>query len=51
MLLLEASTGRILKIWYENNSVVSGAKHLITEEVELYRKNPFFYMSAQRGIR
>eukprot|EP01041_Mallomonas_annulata_P005626 gene5626-11354_t len=51
LLLLEASSGRVLKIWYENDWDVMTTKDMILEEIKEYRADPKMYVQSQIGIR
>ena len=51
LFLLEARTGAVLKVWYEDDWDVMATKDLIQEEVLAYRQNPKSYIESQIGIR
>lgn len=51
LFLLEVNSGKIIKVWYENDWDAFTTKDLIVEEVKEYRKNPQQYILSQTGIR
>lgn len=51
LMFLQASTGLVLKVWYEDAWDVSETNHLIVEEISSYRINPQSYVQSQIGIR
>jgi len=51
LLLAEAASGKVLKVWYEPAWDPFTTKDLLVEELALYRKNPRFYLQSQVGIR
>jgi len=51
LVLLEASSSRVLKIWYENDWDTFNTRDLIVDEVKSFRQNPRSYVESQIGIR
>ena len=51
LVLLEASSSRVLKIWYENDWDTFNTKDLIVDEMTALRKDPRGYMESQIGIQ
>eukprot|EP01036_Dinobryon_divergens_P031814 gene31814-41289_t len=51
LFLVEAATGKVLKVWYEPDWDPLTTKDLLVEEITLYRQNPRFYLQSQLGIR
>ena len=47
ILIQNIANKKILKIWYENELDPLVVKELIIDEIELYRKNPVFYIQSQ----
>jgi peroxiredoxin len=51
LMFIEKLTGKIIKIWYENDWDALTTKDLLVDEVKLYRKNPTQYLQNQIGLR
>jgi peroxiredoxin len=51
LLLLEVSTGKVIKVWYENDWDALTTKDLLVDEMKVYRKNPVSYAQSQIGLR
>lgn len=51
LMIMEISTGKILKVWYENDWDAFTTKDLLVDELRLYRKNPTLYAQNQIGLR
>jgi hypothetical protein len=47
IIIQRVSNQKILKIWYEDDLDPLVVKDLIIEEIELYRKNPSYYINSQ----
>ena len=50
-MFVQASTGLVLKVWYEDAWDVFETKDLIMEEINSYLINPQSYVQSQIGIR
>lgn len=51
LLFLDVKSGKVLKIWYENDWDAFSTKDLIVNEIKAYRSNPKAYVQMQIGIR
>ena len=51
LLIMETGSGKVLKVWYENDWDTITTKDMIMEEVRNYRANPVSYIQSQIGIR
>jgi peroxiredoxin len=51
LLLLDVSSGRVLKVWYEDDWDTFNTKDLIVDEMKEFRKDPASYVQSQIGIR
>ena len=51
LMFVQASTGLVLKVWYEDAWDVFETKDLIMEEINSYLINPQSYVQSQIGIR
>lgn len=51
LMLLEMKTGKVIKIWYENDWDALTTKDLLIDELKQYRKNPIEYLQNQIGLR
>lgn len=51
LLIIDTKTGKIIKVWYENDWDTITTKDMIADEIKAYRTNPVSYMQSQIGIR
>lgn len=51
LMVIEISSGRVLKVWYEGAWDPVTTKDLISEEIIEYRTDPIAYVQSQIGIR
>ena len=51
LLMLDVKTGKVLKVWYENDWDAFSTKDLLVSEIKSYRSNPVAYVQMQIGIR
>jgi peroxiredoxin len=51
LLLLDPSSGKILRIWYENDFDAFTTKDLLNDEIKNYRLNPEQFLRRQIGIQ